>query len=329
MTATMTAWLCRAFATPFAIEQAEIAMPQPGPGEVRIRVKAAGISFGETLVLEGGYQKTPPLPYVPCSELSGVIDACGADVATFRPGDAVAAWSVELAGGGLAEYCVMPEQFVHSLPVGMSFADGAGFVMNYWTAFNALYRRAALQPGEVLVVHGATGGAGAAALDVGTAMGATVIATGSDDARLAMVAADHRINHTATPLNAAILELTGGRGADVYFDPVGGDLFDQSLRAIAPGGRVLVVGFTSGTPAQARTGVILVKMIAVIGVEGRLAIERMGEQGWADMAEMLRWAGEGRFHPHTNHVFPFDRAPEAFRFLRDRRHTGKCAVVMD
>ena len=329
MTATMTAWLCRGFAKPFAIEQAEIAVPEPGPGEVRIRVKAAGISFGETLVLEGSYQKTPPLPYVPCSELSGMIDACGAGVTAFRPGDAVAAWSVELAGGGLAEYCLMPERFVHPLPPGMSFADGAGFLMNYWTAFNALYRRAVLQPGEVLVVHGATGGAGAAALDVGRAMDATVIATGSDDARLAGVVADHRVNHTAAPLREAILELTDGRGADVYFDPVGGDLFDQSLRAIAPGGRVLVVGFTSGMAAQARTGVILVKMISIIGVEGRLAIERMGQQGWADMAEMLRWAGEGRFHPHTNHTFPFEQAPEAFAFLRGRRHTGKCAVVMD
>lgn len=325
----MKAWLAREFVTPFAIEPANVAVPEPGPGEVRIRVKAAGIAYGETLVLEGGYQKTPPLPYVPCSELSGVIDTCGLGVTAFRPGDAVAAWSVKLAGGGLAEYCVMPARYVHPLPAGMSFADGAGFIMNYWTAFNALYRRAELQPGEVLVVHGATGGAGSAAADVGKAMGATVIATGSDDARLAGVPADHRINHTATPLREAVLDLTGGRGADVYFDPVGGDLFDQSLRAIAPGGRVLVVGFTSGTAPTVRTGVLLVKMIAVIGVEGRLAIERMGDQGWADMAEMLRWAGEGRFQPQTNHTFPFDAAPDAFRFLRDRRHTGKCAVVMD
>lgn len=328
----MKAWLAREFAAPFAIEQADIAAPAPapapGPGEVRIRVKAAGISFGETLVLEGGYQKTPPLPYVPCSELSGVIDACGPGVTAFKPGDAVVAWSVELAGGGLAEQCVMPVRYVHPLPAGMSFADGAGFVMNYWIAFNALYRRAALQPGEVLVVHGATGGAGSAALDVGKAMGATVIATGSDDDRLAGVSADHRINHTKTPLREAVLDLTGGRGADVYFDPVGGDLFDQSLRAIAPGGRVLVVGFTSGTPGLARAGVLLVKMISIIGVEGRLAIERMGAQGWADLAEMLRWAGEGRFHSRTNHTFAFDQAPEAFAFLRDRRHTGKCAVVM-
>lgn len=325
----MKAWVCREFVKPFRLEQADLPMPTPGPGEVRIRVKAVGLSFGETLVLEGGYQKTPPLPYVPSSELSGIVDACGPGVTAFAPGDAVAAFSVELAGGGLAEYCVMPARYVHPLPSGMSFADGAGFVMNYWTAFNALHRRAALQPGEVLVVHGATGGVGAAACDVGRAMGATVIATGSNDARLAAVTADHHVNHTATPLRDAVLELTNGRGADVYFDPVGGDLFDQSLRAIAPGGRVLVVGFTSGTPAAARTNVLLVKMVSVIGVEARLALERMGEQGWADMAEMLRWAGEGRFHPRTGHTFGFDAVPQGFRFLLDRHHTGKCAVVIE
>lgn len=325
----MKAWVCHAFADPFEIVLEDVPVPQPGPGEVRIKVAAAGLSYGERLILTGSYQKTPPLPYIPSSEMAGTVDACGAGVTRFTPGQRVACFSVSLAGGGLAEYCVLPEAFVQPIGDTLDFGDAAGFLMNHWTAFNALVRRGALQAGETLVVHGATGGVGAAALDVGRAIGATVIATGSDDERLAQLPADHHINHAATPLRERLLELTDGRGADVFFDPVGGDLFDQSMRAIAVGGRILVVGFTSGRPALPRTNVMLVKMISVIGVEARLAIERTGEQGWNDFRTMLDWAAQGRLNPRAGARFPFLEAPRGYAEMLARRHAGKCVVTMD
>ncbi len=324
----MKAWLCRNFGDPIALSIEDIPIPRPGPGEVRIRICAAGFGFGETLVLKGGYQKTPPLPYVPCSEMSGWVDAWGDGVTGFAPGDRVAAFSVSLSGGGLAEYCVLPARFVHHIPHRVDLVDAAGFLMNHWTAFNALVRRGALQPGEVLVVHGATGGTGSAAVDIGRAIGAKIIATGGDDGRLAHIRADHVVNYRKTPLREEILRLTDGAGADVFFDPVGGDTFDLSMRAIAPGGRVLVVGFASGRPAEARTNVMLVKMISVIGVEARLALERTGDQGWSDFREMLRWLDAGRINPVETVRIPFDRALDALHHLMERRHNGKCVVVL-
>ena len=325
----MKAWLCNRFGDPMDLSIEEVPMPRPGSGEVRIKVCAAGLGFGETLILKGGYQKTPPLPYIPCSEMSGWVDACGDGVSGFAPGDRVAAFSVSLAGGGLAEYCVLPARFVHRIPNRVDLIDAAGFLMNHWTAFNALVRRGALQPGEVLVVHGATGGTGSAAVDIGRAIGARIIATGGDDDRLAHIRADHVVNYRKTPLREEILRLTDGDGADVFFDPVGGDTFDLSLRAIAPGGRVLVVGFASGRPATARTNVMLVKMISVIGVEARLALERTGDEGWSDFREMLRWLDAGQIDPVATIRVPFGNALDAFQQLLDRRHSGKRVVVLD
>ncbi|WP_189619510.1 NADPH:quinone oxidoreductase family protein [Novosphingobium colocasiae] len=307
---------------------AELPVPQPGAGEVRLRVCAAGFGFGETLVLKGRYQKTPDLPYVPCSEMSGWIDACGEGVADFAVGERVAAFDVSLRGGGLAQYCVLPARFVHRLPAHVDLVDAAGFLMNHWTAFNALVRRGMLQQGEVLVVHGATGGTAAAAIDVARAIGARIIAVGGDDERLAGLRADHVINHRRSSVRDEILALTDGRGADVFFDPVGGDAFDASMRAIAPGGRILVVGFASGQPAVARTNVVLVKMISIIGVEARLALERTGDVGWADFQEMLRWLEAGRIGPSPTLRITFDEAVAGLQSLLERRHTGKCVVVV-
>lgn len=322
----MKAWLCERFANPFELVQRDVAVPEPGEGEVRIRVRAAGLAFGETLVLEGGYQKLPPLPYIPSSEMSGTIDLCGPGVTRLRPGDRVAAFSVSLAGGGLAEYCVLPERFVHPIGEDIDLVDAAGFLMNHWTAFNALVRRGRVEAGETLVVFGASGGVGSAAIDVGKALGARVIAVGSDADYLRQLGADLAIDYRSASVFEQVRELTGGRGADVYFDPVGGEMFDQAMKAIAPGGRILVVGFTSGTPATLRTNVALVKMISVIGVEARLAIEQTGDQGWNDFRAMLAWMKEGRIGPQMATRFPFDQAPQAFRDLRNRKVRGKCVV---
>lgn len=325
----MKAWVCRSYVSPFEIAIEEIPVPDPGPGEVLIEVAAAGLTFGETLVLQGQYQLTPPLPYVPCSELSGVVRACGDGVTRFRPGDAVIAFSFSLRGGALAKFSVMPEGFVFPKPQQVGFVEAAAIPINFWTAFNALHRRGALRPSETLVVHGATGGVGLAAVQIGKAIGATVIATGGEDAKLEVVkslGADHVLNHRTQDLREAIKGLTGGRGADVFFDPVGGDLFDLSMRAIAPGGRILVVGFTSGQWAQAKTNILLVKMISVIGVEARLAIETTGGEGMADFLEMLEWVNSGRISPFVSQVFEFEQAVEGFHAILSRSHVGKCIL---
>lgn len=322
----MKAWLCEQFANPFELIQKDIAVPEPQAGEVRIRVRAAGLAFGETLILEGGYQKLPSLPYIPSNEMSGVVDVCGPGLTRLKPGDRVAAFSVSLHGGGLAEYCVLPEKFVHPVADDIDLVDAAGFLMNHWTAFNGLIRRAQLAQGETLVVFGATGGVGYAAIDVGKALGAKVIAVGSDADYLREMGADFAIDYREASVFEQVRKLTGGRGADVYFDPVGGDMFDQAMKAIAPGGRILVVGFTSGKPATVRTNVALVKMISVIGVEARLAIEKMGDQGWRDFGTMLEWAREGRIKPQMATRYTFDQAAQAFRDLRSRKVRGKCVV---
>lgn len=325
----MKAWVCRSYVSPFEIAIEEIPVPNLGPGEVLIEVAAAGLTFGETLVLQGEYQLTPPLPYVPCSELSGVVRACGDGVTRFRPGDAVIAFSFSLSGGALAEFAVMPEGFVFPKPPQVGFVEAAAIPINFWTAFNALHRRGSLRPSETLIVHGATGGVGLAAVQIGKAIGATVIATGGDDTKLEMVkalGADHVLNHRTQDLREAIKSLTGGRGADVFVDPVGGELFDLSMRAIAPGGRILVVGFTSGQWAQAKTNILLVKMISVIGVEARLAIETTGGEGMADFLNMLEWVNSGRLSPFVSQVFEFEQAVEGFHAILSRSHVGKCIL---
>ncbi|WP_339948094.1 NADPH:quinone oxidoreductase family protein [uncultured Albimonas sp.] len=327
----MKAWVCREFRDPYVMAIEEMPEPQPGPGEVQIRVAAAGLAFGETLVLKGTYQKTPPLPYIPVSEMSGVVAAVGEGVGRVRVGDRVSAFSFELAGGGLGQVATLPETYVFPAPVGMGLIEAAAFPMNFWTAWNALVDRGALRAGETLVVHGATGGIGVAAVSVGKALGARVIATGGDDARLAQVAAlgaDHVINLRDQDLRATVKALTDGRGADVFVDPVGGAVFEQSLRCIAPGGRVLTVGFTSGEWAVARTNVLLMKMISVIGVEARLAIETTGGRGLASFERMFAAVAEGRLEPHVGQVYPFEAAREGYADILARRHVGKSVLVV-
>jgi NADPH2:quinone reductase len=307
-------------------------IPRPGPGQVQIRVAAAGLNFGETLVLKGAYQKTPPLPYIPVSEMSGVVSACGEGATRFRAGDPVSGFSFALEGGGLGQYAVMPEACVFAKPSAISLVQAAAFPINYWTAFNGLEQRGSLRAGETLVVHGATGGIGIAAVAIGKMLGARVIATGSDDTRLAKVqalGADHVINLRTENLRDRVHALTGGRGADVFLDPVGGEVFDLSTRCIAPGGRILVVGFTSGVWAQARTNVLLVKMISVIGVEARLSIETTNGQGLGDYLRLLDLISAGRLVPHVGNTYGFAEVLQGYEDIIARRHVGKSVVIVD
>ena len=326
----MKAWLLRRFSKPFELELAEVPKPEPGPGEVLIRNRAAGLAFGETLIFDGTYQKLPQLPYTPSNEGAGVVERCGDGVLRFSPGDRVTLFAADMRGGALAEYCVMPEAFVFHCPERLGFTDAAASLMNYWTSYNALVRRGNLKAGEVLVVHGATGGVGSTAVEIGKELGAVVIATGGNDQRLARVkGADHVINHNTESLRERLLELTSGVGANVIYDPVGGDLFDASMRVIAPGGRILVVGFTSGRPAMARTNVALVKMISVIGVEARLALLQTGDEGWSDFQEMLEWIKSGRLNPHAGEILSFEDAYSGYMSILNREHVGKCVISID
>ena len=323
--------MVREYVDPFEMRIEEIDRPDPGPGEVLIRVAAAGLNYGETLVLNGTYQKMPPVPYVPVSEFSGVVETCGEGVTGFAPGDRVVAFSVPLDGGGLAEYATIAAQWVFPLVPHLSQVQGAAYPMNFWTAWNALTTRGGLRSGELLVVHGGTGGIGVAAIAIGAALGARVIATGRGTDRLAAlrdIGADEVIDLAEEDLRDRLKELTGGRGADVFVDPVGGAVFEASMRAIAPGGRILVLGFTSGEPARPRTNVMLVKMISVIGVEARLAIEATDGRGMADYRRMHEWIAETGLVPQVGRTYPFEEVPEAYRDILARRHTGKSVAVV-
>lgn len=327
----MRAWVCRAYKDPYELEIEELPVPVAGPGQVLIEVAAAGLSFGETLVLKGTYQVTPPLPYIPSSELSGIVRSVGAGVTRFKPGDPVIAFSVSISGGAWAEWTLMPESFVFHKPERIDFIQAAALPINYWTAFNALTRRGQVQPGEIVAIFGATGGIGIAGLQIAKALGAQVIAIGGDDQRLETLVelgADHVVNHRKHDVREAIKAITNGRGADVFLDPVGGDLFDAALRAVAPAGRILVVGATSGRYGQPRAGVLLVKMVSVIGVEARLAIETTNGQGLADFHEMLRWVEAGRIEPFVGEVLPFEAALQGFETILARGHLGKTVLAI-
>ena len=243
----MRAVVCKELTGPQGLAAEDIPAPEPGPGEVRIRVRAAGVNFADTLIIEGRYQDKPALPFVPGMEIAGRIDACGPEVAGLAPGDRVMA----LTGwGSFAEQVAVGGDKVMPIPPSLDFNSAAAFGMTYGTSMHALKQRANLQPGETLLVLGASGGVGLAAVEIGKAMGAKVIAAASSDAKLEVAkaaGADVLINYSEGSLKDQLKAITGGQGVDVIYDPVGGDLFEEAFRSIAWNGRMLVVGFASGT----------------------------------------------------------------------------------
>ena len=312
----------------------EVDLPSLDSHEVRIRLKACAVNFPDLLMIQGKYQFKPPLPFAPGGEASGDIEACGHAVTKFKEGDAVV---VSMRYGGFSEAVVVPENDVREKPKGMDYAQAACYQTAYLTAYVALYRRGHLQPGEVLLVHGATGGVGMAAVDLGKHFGAQVIATGGADGKLDVVksrGADAVINYSQPDgslggFKEEVKSLTGGRGADVIYDPVGGDVFDESMRCINWGGRILTIGFTSGRWPLAPVNLILIKQIAVIGV-------RAGEYGRQDPIkgkensdEIYRLAGEGLISPYVSHAYPMEKAVDAMRLLENREVIGKAVVTMN
>ncbi len=301
----------------------DVAPPPLVPGGVRVAVHAAGVNFSDLLITRGEYQLRPPHPFSPGMEAAGVVTEVAPGVEGVRPGDRVLAF---LDAGGFAEEAVAREQDVAVIPDAMGWETAAGFPVVYATSHLALRHRARLEAGEVLLVHGASGGVGLTAVEVGKALGATVIATASSPEKLA-VASDHGADHlvlSSDDVREQVMTLTGG--ADVVYDPVGGDLFTASLRCVRPGGRILVIGFASGTVPQIPANHLLVKDVAALGLSLPQLRQHRPDVVRTALVELLDWAADGRLRPHVSAVVPFEETVEALRLLQERRSTGKVVV---
>ncbi len=323
----MKALVCSALLPDYAgVTLEDRPVPEPGPHEVRIRIKAASLNFPDLLMTEGKYQLKPDLPFVMGMEFAGLIDAVGEGVTGFAPGDEVSGGN---RIGAFTEYAVVPAADVRRKPAAISFAAAASYSAAYLTAYVSLVRRGNLQKGETLLVHGASGGVGLAAVDVGRLLGAIVIATSASSAKrevLKAYGADHVLPDSG--FREAVKDLTGGRGADVIFDPVGGDVFDESVRCIAFDGRLLVIGFTSGRIPSVNVNMPLIKGFSVVGVRAGEYGRQFPERGRENMETIWKWAEEGKVHPRIHAEVPLSDWRRAFEMMRDREIVGKVAIVM-
>lgn len=323
----MKAVVCRALDGPDGLRVEDHPDQAPGPGQVRITVRACGVNFPDLLMVEGQYQFRPDLPFIPGMEVAGVVADAAPDVTGFHAGDQVMA---QMQTGGYAEEATVPAAQLVPLPQRFSFEEGACFLVAYRTAFHALFTRGALQAGETLLVQGAAGGVGLAAVELGRRAGARVIALASTpEKRETALArgADHALDPAADGLVDAVRRLSDGHGADVVYDPVGGPRFDDLLRCLAWSGRLLVVGFASGSIPSVRVNRILLKACSVIGV-------RVGEAGRRDPAvqageirQLLALAEDGALRPHISHAFPLEAFAQAMQAVRDRTAIGRVVVV--
>lgn len=324
----MRAVVCKQLGEPRDLVIADIPVPAVGPGEVGIAVRAAGLNFADTLIIAGKYQNRPALPFIPGFEVAGRVTLVGDGVEHVRPGEKVMA---VIATGGFAEQVTAPAAQVFPLADGIEDVIAAGFPIAYGTSHLALRYRADLKAGETLLVHGAAGGVGLTAVEIGKRLGATVIATATGDAKLAVAraaGADHLIDARAEDLRDQIKALTEGRGADVVYDPVGGRLFEASLRATALGGRILVVGFASGDIPQVPANILLVKNISLLGFHWGQYETLRPDWMRASLAELLDWLAAGAIRPHVSETYPLAQAIEALVRLRERKTTGKVVLTV-
>lgn len=304
--------------------------PCPGPDEVSIRVEAAGVNFADTLIIQGDYQEKPPFPFAPGFEISGVVDQLGEGVTNLAIGDPVFA---SIPHGGFAERAIACARDVHPIPHGMTFVTAAGFPIAYGTSHFALMDRARLRAGESVLIHGAAGGVGLTAVECAKAAGATVIASarGPDHLRVALAhGADHVIDTSAMtdPLATLVKDFTDGRGVDVVYDPVGGDIFLDSLRCTAPDGRLLVIGFACGTVPQIPANLLLVKNLSVLGVYWGAYRTLAPDRLRTSFDQLCRWYEAGALRPHISHTFPLADAAQALRALKQRKVTGKAVLIV-
>jgi NADPH2:quinone reductase len=323
----MKAVLCKQWGTPDTLVFGEAPDPLPGPGQVRIGVQASGLNFADIVMIAGKYQDRPPFPFSPGFELAGEILEIGPGVDHLKAGDRVAAWCDY---GGYAEEAVVPAASVLPIPEAMDYASAAAFTIAYGTSHLALERRARLKEGEVLLVHGAAGGVGLTAVEIGKLMGATVIASAGSASKLDLArryGADHAINHSSEDFVARVRELTGGRGADVIYDPVGGDVFDQSLRCLNNDGRLLVIGFASGRIPKVPVNLTLLKNISIVGAYWGGYAWGQPEVVLDSLETLLRLYEEGRIRPYVSKTYPLEQASLALNTLLERESTGRVVLT--
>ena len=323
----MKALMCNAFGPPEALVLQEVASPSPGPKQVVIHVKAAGVNFPDGLMVQGKYQFKPPLPFVPGCELAGLVKAVGEGVTHVRAGDAVLALMV---GGAFAEEALAPAETVIPLPAGVDFEVAASFMTTYGTSYHALKDRARMRSGETLLVLGAAGGVGLAAVELGKLMGAHVIAAASTEDKLAVCrarGADATINYANENLKDRVKELTQGRGVDVIYDPVGGAFSEPALRSMSWGGRFLVIGFASGEIPRIPLNLTLLKGCSIVGVFWGEFMKREPPANSANVQQLFAWLVSGQLKPLVSARFPLSQAVDALQCVLQRKATGKIVIL--
>lgn len=323
----MKALLCTRHGDPELLEWQELPDPVPGKGQVLLRVEAAGVNFPETLIIRNLYQFKPPLPFVPGGEAAGVVEAVGEGVSRFAPGDRVIAMT---GTGAFAEKLLAAEHQCVPVPAGMPSDLAAGVTMTYGTSHHALKQRAQLKEGETLLVLGAAGGVGLAAVELGRLMGARVIAAASSPEKLELArahGADAAINYETVDLKERVKALTGGKGADVIYDPVGDRFAEPAFRSIAWNGRYLVVGFAAGEIPKLPLNLPLIKGAAIVGVFWGAFTMHEPDVHRANMEELVRWFAEGKLRPHVGARLPLAEGGRAIRMLMERNAMGKVILL--
>jgi len=323
----MRAVLCKEWGGPEKLVVENVASLAMKEGSVRIAVEAAGINFADLLLVSGQYQEKPPLPFTPGMEAAGTVSEIGAGASGFSVGDRVMALTGTAA---FAEEVVVDAGRVYKISKAMDCATAAAFPVTYGTSHGALDWRAHLKAGEWLLIHGAAGGVGLTAVEIGKVMGAKVIACAGGPEKLEIArqhGADHLIDYSREDIRERVKAITGGRGADVVYDPVGGDAFDASLRSIAWGGRIVVIGFASGRIPQAPANILLVKNIDVIGFYWGSYQGRRPELLRDSYAQLLRWFEEGKVRPHISAKLDLNDVARAMDLLRQRKSTGKVVLT--
>lgn len=322
----MKAWLCENPIGVAALQWKELPTPEPAAGQIRVAIKAASLNFPDLLVIENKYQMKPPLPFVPGAEFAGVVDAVGEGVKGFKPGDAVAAFA---GTGGFATHACIPAALAMPLPPGFAIEDAAAFICTYATSHHALMDRAALQAGETVLVLGAAGGVGTAAIQIAKAAGARVIAAaGSDEKcqRCLQLGADAAINYASGNLRDELKTLTEGRGPDVIYDPVGGDIAELAFRSIAWRGRYLVVGFAQGQIPALPLNLALLKGASIVGVFWGEFAKREPRHNAAMLGELATWYAQGKIKPVLDQVLAMEHLPAAFERMASRQVVGKLVL---
>ena len=325
----MKAWLCETLDGIGSMQFRDLPTPEPKAGEVRIAVRAASLNFPDLLIVEGKYQLKPPLPFVPGAEFSGLVDAIGEGVQHLHRGQPVAA----IAGtGGFATHACVDASRVLPLPPGFALEDAAAFAFTYGTSHHALIDRAALQPGETVLVLGAAGGVGTAALQIAKAAGAKVIAAASTDEKCALchsLGADATLTSSTANVREALKALTGGRGPDVVYDPVGGELAEPVFRSMAWRGRYLVVGFAMGAIPALPWNLALLKGASIVGVFWGDFVKREPQASAAALAQLAQWYAQGKIKPVIDQCLPMAELPAAYARMGTRQVRGKLVLVND